>query len=380
MVRSLYIHIPFCIRKCSYCDFYSLPFDSSLAEGYSRALIREMELRSGEASDLATVYLGGGTPTMLSAGRIRDLMESIRERFSLTPGAEVTIEANPRTLSPEKAEGLLEAGINRISIGVQSFNDAELLALGRSHNTGDALRAVEIAQKSGFTAISLDLMYGLPGQGMPEWEQSLAVALELGPVHISAYELTPEEGTPLHAGLSRGEITIPGEETIEEMYHRTIDMLAARGYRHYEISNFALPGHECRHNLNYWERGEYLGVGAGAHSFIDGVRMENVRDLEAYLNAVGNGAVPRCGEMAISADEAVRELLFLGLRKTEGIAMNLLPRELRGGMEKAMEELVLHGLVSLTGDRLRLTRRGLLLSNSVIVRALLCTDNFLPSQ
>ncbi|NTU43857.1 MAG: radical SAM family heme chaperone HemW, partial [Nitrospirales bacterium] len=259
MIRSLYIHIPFCIRKCSYCDFYSIPFDSSLADEYTRAICREMELRGGLAADLRTVYLGGGTPTMLSVKNLGDIMACIEKTFALAPGAEVSIESNPRTITREKARALREAGIKRISIGVQSFRDRELLILGRSHNTEDALRAVEIAREAGFSDISLDLMYGIPGQGLSDWEESLSAVLALRPEHISTYELTPEGGTPIAARLQRGDLILPPEETVEEMYFRTIDALEGQGYRHYEISNFSLPGHECRHNLNYWERGEYLG-------------------------------------------------------------------------------------------------------------------------
>ncbi|MEW6738771.1 MAG: radical SAM family heme chaperone HemW [Nitrospirota bacterium] len=388
MVNYLYIHIPFCIKKCIYCDFYSIPFKSRIAEDYIKALCREIGLRKDVAGDLTTIYIGGGTPTILSEKEIAGLLQAMRDNYVIDPDAEITIEANPRTISEDKARKLLDSGINRMSIGIQSLIDKELITLGRSHNAEDAIKAVKDVRSAGFKNISIDLIYGIP---LPKfqisnfkfqiqnWEYSLQKALELSPEHISTYELTPEKDTPLYEDIRSGRLAMPEEGVISEMYYKGIDMLKEHGYIHYEISNLSKPGYECRHNLNYWNRGEYLGIGAGAHSFFGGKRTGNARDISHYIESINNNKMPVAEEHYITNDEALKEFIFLGMRKTDGIDMKLLPDKKRVLMKKAVEELSSHGLVEVKGNYLRLTRKGLILSNEVIVQVLLSLEGSRPS-
>jgi oxygen-independent coproporphyrinogen-3 oxidase len=375
MVTHLYIHIPFCISKCSYCDFYSVaaghsgPGDSS---EYVNLLLKEMGLRRNIARNLGTIYLGGGTPTLLPAAQTATILSAARETFSVASGAEITIEANPRTISEEKLADLRGAGINRISIGVQSFDDRELYTLGRSHRAEDAFSAVKSARTAGFDNISLDLIYGIPGQDLNGWRETVARALELSPDHVSTYELTPEKDTPLYRNLARGEYSLPDELLVTEMYYSAIEIMEAERYLHYEISNFAKPSYESVHNLNYWDRGEYLGLGAGAHSFFDGKRTGNIRDLTRYKEAVSCSLTASDEETFISADDEFNEMVFLGLRKTEGIDMRRaadtdIERLLKN---RAMDELIKLGLIEIRDNYLRLTLKGLVLSSEIMAQIL----------
>ncbi|OGW19882.1 MAG: hypothetical protein A2X55_10945 [Nitrospirae bacterium GWB2_47_37] len=398
MINYLYIHIPFCIKKCAYCDFYSIPLNSPrIAEDYINALCNEIKLRTLSSTtkwpaakrplaDIRAVYIGGGTPTILNEKDISKILDTIRNQYSVGPEAEITIEANPKTITSKKAGALLKAGINRISIGVQSFIDGELSTLGRSHSAADAVNAVRDVRNAGFKNISLDLIYGIPSLNqisdfksqIRNREYSLQKALELNPEHISAYELTPERDTPLYEDIQEGRIIMPDEDVIAEMYYSAIDTLTSRGYKHYEISNFAKPGYECIHNLNYWDRGEYLGVGAGAHSFFNDKRACNVKDVSRYIEIVNNGKIPATEETEITGDEALKETIFLGLRKTEGVDISTMPVKKKMLIKKAADELASHGLVESENNILRLTRKGLLLSNEVIVRVLLYIEESRP--
>ncbi len=368
MTRYLYIHIPFCLRKCLYCDFYSVPFQAGAVGEYISSLHQELRLNKESARDLRTLYMGGGTPTLLSVEEIAGVMDEARKVFSLDHDAEITIEANPGTLTEAKLKGLRMAGINRISIGVQSLVDPELAVLGRIHKAEHASAAVGDARRAGFGNISVDLIYGVPGQTMKTWEYSLLKAIEGGPEHLSAYELTPERNTPLYGLLERGDIAMPDEELITDMYYLAVDILEERGYEQYEISNYAKPGFACIHNLNYWNRGEYLGIGAGAHSFIRGRRMGNAGDISRYCEALGRNLSPVVEDVEISGDAILEEIIFLGLRKTGGVEISRLPDGERLMKNKAVEELVSHGLVETSGTFLRLTRKGLVLSNEIFLR------------
>ncbi len=372
MVHYLYIHIPFCIAKCDYCDFYSIPLCRSGAESreYVYALLKEMDLRRDIAGNLRTVYIGGGTPTLLAAEQIAAILSGVRENFSIAAGAEITIEANPGTLSERYLAALRETGINRVSIGMQSLSDMELRTLGRSHTAEDSFAAVSAARKAGFDNISLDLIYGIPGQNMDIWKNTMSRALELFPEHVSAYELTPEESTLLHAKLARGVYALPDESVIIEMYYAAIEKMKAHDYLHYEISNFAKRGHESVHNLNYWDRGEYLGVGAGAHSFFKGKREGNVPDLARYMEAINSSVVPVDEETALTVQDEFSEMIFLGLRKTEGIDMRLIPDEELLLKNKAVDALRNHGLIEIENRYLRLTGKGLVMSTEVMVQIL----------
>jgi oxygen-independent coproporphyrinogen-3 oxidase len=366
--HSLYIHIPFCVRKCVYCDFFSVPYDEGLALSYMNGIIEELELRRNEARTLQTVYIGGGTPTTVPTPALVRMLRKVRDSFEVARDAEITIEANPGTIGQETAGKLYDAGINRFSIGVQSLDNDELKLLGRIHTLEDALKAIEAARRAGIANISIDLIYGIPGQSHDEWLHTVEAAVELSPEHISAYELTPEKGTPLYELISQGRIEKPDEESIILMYYSTLNKLNAAGYNHYEISNFAKPGFECRHNLNYWNRGEYVGIGAGAHGFIGNRRIRNIEDISEYVKTLEGGRLAVKESTEISGKEAVRESIFLGLRKMEGLNVKKLTGDLRVDIEEVSKELIAEGLLESEGTYIRLTRKGIVISNTVIAR------------
>jgi oxygen-independent coproporphyrinogen-3 oxidase len=366
MINSLYIHIPFCVKKCIYCDFFSIPYDEGLALRYVDALVRELTVRKNDAGELRSVYVGGGTPTTLPIVSLMRLFRTIKDAFAVTADAEVTIEANPGTVDREKVRTLAEMGFNRFSLGVQSFDDDTLKILGRIHTFEDVLRAVAAVRSSPIENFSVDLIYGIPGQTLDDWKKTVSTAIELAPRHISAYELTPEKDTPLFEKIETRELAKPAEEIIVAMYDIAIDRLGAAGYRHYEISNFAKPGFECRHNLNYWNRGEYIGVGAAAHSFIGDKRIRNTSDLKKYIDNLKAGILPIEESFEISCEEAIKECIFLGLRKTEGLDIRMFSEELGIDIVKAADELIHQGFLEIDRDHLTLTRKGIVVSNPVI--------------
>ncbi|MDH5202966.1 MAG: radical SAM family heme chaperone HemW [Nitrospirota bacterium] len=409
MPEFLYIHIPFCIKKCLYCDFFSVPYDESLAKTYTDALCSELSLKKGFAKTLKTIYIGGGTPSLLPDECFTQLFRCLRDNFHLSSSPEITVEANPGTINQSKITTLLSLGVNRLSIGIQSFEDEELKTLGRIHTEDDALQSIELIKNTGLDIFSIDLMYGIPGQTIDSWKKSISKAIELSPAHISTYELTLEENTPLYEliqsdeinppsptlnsplakegyrgvinteteGFS-GKIKMPDEGLILEMYNYVIDYLTFCGYEHYEVSNFALPGFRCIHNLNYWARGEYIGVGAGAHSFVKGVRSNNIKDVNNYIDDLNKGIIPETESTKLTSEEIFKEFIFLGLRKTDGISINKLPpftpplaRGDRGGCDSllnACKELVDDGYLEIENGNLRLTRKGLVISNTIIVK------------
>jgi oxygen-independent coproporphyrinogen-3 oxidase len=369
MVNYLYIHIPFCIRKCIYCDFLSVSYDSDLAERYVEALCSELSILKATAGTLKSLYIGGGTPTVLNEDCLESLFRCIHDNYSFDASPEITIEANPGTLTGQKVKIMKSFGINRVSIGVQSFNENELRTLYRVHGRDEALDAVEMIKQAGMRNFSLDLMYGIPGQTAASWKDTLSIATSLSPTHISAYELTPEENTPLYRLISRERITMPGEDHVLGMYDYAIDFLSSEGYDHYEISNYARSGFCCIHNLNYWDRGEYLGAGAGAHSFSDRVRRHNTCDIEKYIESPRSGMMPLIESRAITEEEAVREFIFLGLRKIEGISLE---KAVSFGLDipTPAAGLIEEGFLEAAGDHLRLTRKGLPISNYIVVKLL----------
>ncbi|MHB8880775.1 MAG: radical SAM family heme chaperone HemW [Thermodesulfovibrionales bacterium] len=367
MPDFLYIHIPFCARKCLYCDFLSVPFDRELAARYVRALCTELMLRKEEAGPLRSVYIGGGTPTSLPEDALEMLFTALREQYAFSDDAEITVEANPGSVDTSKFRLLADLGVNRISIGIQSFNDDELRTLRRIHSSEEAVLAVETAKKAGIRNISVDLMYGIPGQTPSSFRRSLSTACSLSPVHISTYELTPEERTPLFRELRSGKLLLPEEEEIIGMYTGAIEYLTLQGFSHYEISNFAIPGYESRHNLNYWDRGEYLGAGAGAHCFSGGSRAKNTSDINRYIDDLEQSILPQEDPVVVSPEEALEEFIFLGLRKTKGI--NISGAEALGmDIVRSSGELIEQGYLETDSRFIRLTQKGLVLSNMVIVR------------
>lgn len=377
MAGYLYIHIPFCLKKCIYCDFYSVSDSKFIIGAYMTALCKELEMRKEYIGKLCGIYIGGGTPSILKEKDIATIMDKIRSTCHISAAAEITSEANPGTLTESGIKGMLNAGINRISIGVQSLRDKELSLLGRMHDAAEAIAAVTTARKGGFGNISLDLIYGIPGQDLISWKRTLQKIVSLYPEHISAYELTPEKNTVLYEQLEKGRLHLPDEDEVAEMYYTAIDILTEAGYKHYEISNFALPNLQCRHNLNYWDRGEYLGIGAGAHSFLNGRRISNICDVRQYIHDVELGALPIAEETLLTRREEIEETLFLGLRKTDGFDIELIPADITEHLKEALDDLAHQGLLDLSGGHIKLTRKGLIICNSVIVRLMLRIERIL---
>lgn len=370
---GLYIHVPFCLKKCSYCDFVSYPLRPGDEKPYIEALSREIDLYSsalgpGEKK-ITSLFVGGGTPTCLSAAGLAAILEKAVSSFSLLPGCEVTVEANPGTVDLAKLRVLLEAGANRLSLGVQSFQDHLLAVLGRVHSAGEAAEAVRAARSAGFADVNLDLICGLPGQTVEDWLYSLQLAVELEPEHLAVYGLQLEEGTPLEGAVARGELEACPEEDELRMYLASTEFLADHGYGHYEISNFARPGRRCAHNLGYWLNRPYLGLGPAAHSYLRGERFSNEPSLEEYRKKLSRGEYPVVSREAVSPQIEMSETMFLGLRLIEGIHLGDFFRRFGRRAEdvyrKEIAGLSGNGLIEFAGDRLRLTQKGLPVANRV---------------
>lgn len=376
---ELYIHIPFCVKKCSYCDFLSAPATEQTKEAYMAALFAEIGGRAKDYKEriVTSIFIGGGTPSLLSGDSIRQLMEHIREGFTLAPDAEITMEVNPGTVTAEKLTAFYGAGINRLSIGMQSAQEQELKILGRIHDFDGFCQVYREAVEAGFTNINVDVMSGLPGQTLASYKDTLEKVLRLEPMpqHISAYSLIVEEGTPFAAMADRGELPLPEEDTERAMYEETIEVLAGYGFHRYEISNYALDGYECRHNVGYWIRRDYLGFGIGAASLIGNVRFQNGRDLNAYL---AHPLACREEQQSLTTQEQMEETMFLGLRLIRGVSYPEFARCYGQTLEEVYGEVisrnVADGLLTVredeTGRRLALTGRGLDVSNYVMAQFL----------
>ncbi|MCL5057086.1 MAG: radical SAM family heme chaperone HemW [Actinobacteria bacterium] len=373
MATGLYTHIPFCIRKCHYCDFTSLPVEEEAASQYIRAFMREAEIRAGllqpEQKALDSVYVGGGTPTCLPGDSLIAVLESIFFFFNVSGSTEITVEANPGTVDFKKMLSLRRSGVNRISIGFQSCRQELLDTLGRIHSFSQAREAFWEAREAGFDNINIDLIFGIPGQTPGHWESCLKAVGDLRPEHISAYSLQLEEGTPLYDRVRGGALEQCPEDTEAEMYELLIDFLKEKGYLHYEISNFALPGRACRHNLRYWRGGEYLGLGPSAHSYLGGRRFSNRPDLKGYIDSLESGKLPVDWEEEVDLKTAMSEAVFLGLRLIEGLDTGeyrkRFGREIEDVYGEPVRRLENQGLIGIEGGCLRLTRRGLMLGNRV---------------
>lgn len=362
-MKGLYIHIPFCVKKCDYCDFVSFSGCEGHFEKYIDALIRELDKYRGEKVD--SIFVGGGTPSVLPPRLIERLCRAVSERFDIADNAEWTIEANPETLDKQKTEAMLCGGINRISIGVQSFDDTELSAVSRIHNAKRAEKAVYEAYESGFKNINIDLMVSLPNQIVQSFKNTLEKAVSLPVTHISVYSLIIEEGTPIANKYRSGEYKMPDEDLDRNLYAYTGDYLKQYGFNQYEISNYAKNGFESKHNLKYWDCKEYIGAGVSAHSYTDGVRFYNTSNLNEYLDGI-----TRVGEERLSDKDMQSEFMILGLRKTDGInekdffnRFNLDINSVYGDVIDKYEKL---GLLKRDRGILRFTAKGLDVSNSVL--------------
>ena len=380
---ELYIHIPFCVKKCSYCDFLSAPATEQTREAYMAALFAEIGGRAKNYKDhiVTSIFIGGGTPSLLSGEQGGLLMDHIRKQFVLAPDAEITMEVNPGTATAQKLRDFHAVGINRLSIGMQSAQAQELKMLGRIHDFEGFCQGYREAVEAGFTNINVDVMSGLPGQTLAGYRDTLEKVLHLEPMpqHISAYSLIVEEGTPFAAMAERGQLPLPEEDVERAMYEETIEVLEKYGFHRYEISNYARDGYECRHNVGYWIRRDYLGFGIGAASLIDNVRFQNGRDLAAYL------ARPldcREEEQSLTTQEQMEETLFLGLRLTKGVSYDAFARQYGSSLQEIYGEVIARnvadGLLQVTegkeneksGQYLALTKRGLDLSNYVMAQFL----------
>jgi len=371
---ALYVHIPFCHRKCSYCSFISYASRENDVQPYLRALKAEIAQRAGKER-LSSIYFGGGTPSLLTVDQFSDTLAAISHSFTVDETAEVTMEANPGTVSEAYLSAIRELGINRLSLGVQSLNDRDLRLLGRGHTAADAREAVGFARSSGFNNVNIDLIYGLPGQSLPHWLNTLDEALALTPPHVSLYPLTLEEGTPMWQAMQDGSLPDVEPDLTAEQYELAEDLLTACSYRHYEISNWAKAGNECRHNTTYWLNKPYIGIGTSSHSWIDNHRLGNTCNLNEYLaSPAGNlPLLPAISEY-ISPELELAETVILGLRLDTGIGIddinNRFGVDLMGHYGQTIEELREAGLLRFAGGRLILTAPGRLLGNEVFWRFL----------
>ncbi len=375
---SLYLHFPFCERKCRYCDFLSGPASDEARENYIHLLCREIVLRREEVKGpVDTIFIGGGTPSLISPSQMSVLMETICSTFEIgadKTDMEISMEVNPGTADLEKLRAYRKAGINRLSIGVQSFSDPELQMLGRIHSAQEARRIFGEAREAGFSNINLDLMSALPGQKTSDWEKTLMHAVSLEPEHISAYSLIIEEGTPFF----RMQLPpLPSEEEDREMYHLTKELLAEHGCRRYEISNYAREGYACRHNCGYWTGHEYLGLGLGASSYIAEERFRNPADQVSYAKAVDEGDPDlfHCEREILTPDEQMEEFMFLGLRMTEGVSVSEFEERFGEKPDRKFKEVIARheaqGVIRRSGDRIALTDYGLDVANYVMADYLL---------
>ena len=370
-VSSLYIHIPFCASKCYYCDFNSYVSTPDVMDRYLDGLDRELAAVAAayDHAPLHTVFFGGGTPTIFDAKQSARMIEMLHRHFRMADGAEISVEANPGTVDLEKLQVLREGGVNRLSFGVQSFNNDLLVKLGRLHDRDAVYKSWELARKAGFQSVNLDLMFGLPGQSVETLQRSLEELLKLGPEHVSAYSLKVEEGTPFYTWYNRGQLILPPEEDEVKMYQLVIDTLKGNGYEMYEISNYAKPGHRSRHNQVYWRNEPYMAAGSGAHGYVDGVRYINQKNVPEYIETTVKGERPVVDSEEISAQYQREDTMILGLRLIEGVSFARF-RE-RHGMEmldafgsqiRRFEGL---GLLAVDDAGVRLTEQGIFLANEV---------------
>jgi oxygen-independent coproporphyrinogen-3 oxidase len=380
---GLYLHIPFCTAKCGYCDFNSYAGHEHMIPSYAGTIVKDAKLWTDavRGRQVETVFFGGGTPSLNPVEEMAAILRGLRATFDFAPDAEISMEANPGSLSADYLRGMRAIGLNRLSIGVQSFDDEELVMLDRVHTADEARQAFAAAREAGFDNVNLDFIYGLPEQPLAAWQRTLDQALALAPEHLSLYALTVEDGTPLARDVKRGRVPAPDADMQAEHYEWTEERLARAGYEHYEISNWARPGRQCRHNLIYWQNREYLGLGAGAHSFLNGVRFSTVLLPNRYVELVDESAAAGDGSLRhvhgaeeITPDLSIADTLILGLRLNEGIDLAAFAsrygRELDDVHGALLTEFTGYSLLERTATHLRLTARGRLLSNELFQRML----------
>lgn len=369
---GLYLHIPFCVKKCAYCDFLSWSASQEEKGKYVEALLQEIESYREFAKGyrVSTVFVGGGTPSVLEAEQMKAVLGKVQEVFELDRKPEITIEMNPGTVTEEKLQAYKELGVNRLSIGLQSVSDEKLKVLGRIHTYEEFLESYELARKTGFDNISVDLISSVPGQTLENWKEELTKLAALSPEHISVYQLMIEEGTPFYETYGEHPELLPDEETSRDIYLYTGKFLKENGYVQYEISNYAKEGRESRHNLKYWERDEYLGLGIGAASMIRNIRMNNTKDMETYLEHCSQPKAMRTDVQFLEEPRQIEEFMFLGLRKTRGVSRKEFRRNFGRDMdmvyEKTLYKFLENGMLKEYKDRVYLSEEGILLSNVVL--------------
>ena len=387
---ELYVHIPFCIRKCAYCDFVSGPGTKAMQKEYEEALLAEIDAAEETAErEVISVFFGGGTPSAVDAGMLARVMEKLRSKYVFSEDAEITLEANPGTLDAEKLKCYRKSGFNRISIGCQSVHDEELKRLGRIHTFAEFQESFALARDAGFANINVDLMSGLPEQSEEKWEESLRTIAELSPEHISAYSLIVEPGTP----FAEQKLDLPDEDTEREMYARTAEILAEYGFFQYEISNYAKPGYECKHNMVYWTGGEYIGFGIGASSYFQGKRFNNMRDIFKYIELMENlsdkfvetdnmellynDTTRTLGEFVtiIYIDAVMEDFMFVGLRMSCGVSREDFKERFNKDIYEVygsvLNKYIGEGFMASEGDRIYLTDAGIDVSNVILADFLL---------
>ncbi len=377
MPLGIYIHIPFCLKKCAYCDFASSAPATIPADEYSECVTEEMRLVSDNLQltekRVRSIYFGGGTPSLLSAENIGWVIDETRALFDVAPDAEITLEVNPKTVDERKLREFRSVGVNRLSIGAQSFDDTMLHSLGRAHNSREAVEVYEAARAARFDNISVDIMFGIPGQSAKTLLDDLKALTDLEPEHISAYSLTVEEGTPLDGLVKAGSVVVPSDDTLADMFSAVEKYLQKRGYKHYEISNYARPGKESIHNLNYWHYGNYLGFGAAAHSLVreeKAARWSNTADHEEYMRNVVDGLLPEVSREWLEKPQQQNEFLIMGMRMLDGIKLERLTAEFgmaESDISAKFATLIDRSLLEKSITSLKLTKKGVLLLNDVLL-------------
>ena len=366
---GIYVHIPFCKQKCSYCDFISYCDKNDLIEKYIKALKQEIENSSVNEYEISTIYIGGGTPSYIESKYISEILKTIKQKYNISRNVEITIEVNPGTATKEKLRDYVEAGINRISIGLQSWNNNLLKMIGRIHTYEEFLSTYKLAREVGFKNINVDLMIGLPNQTLDDVKKSLEEISKLNPEHISVYSLIVEEGTPIEKKIAKGQLKLPNEELEREEYWEVKKFLESLGYKHYEISNFAKTGYESKHNLNCWEQKEYLGFGAAAHSYMKKTRYSNTENIEKYINQEMQSKQLHMVHEVQKEEEQKKEYMLLGLRKIDGVQISSFKNKF--GCNPIMEfknelnKLTQEELIEIDLDQIKLTEKGIDLANIV---------------
>lgn len=370
MMKAAYIHIPFCHHICHYCDFNKVFMKGQPVDEYIEALQKEMSLTlKGEEEVMETIFVGGGTPTALNAKQLEQLVLAIQAQLNMDDNTEYTFEANPGDLTKEKLEILKGAGVNRLSFGVQTFDDRLLEKIGRSHRAKDVFASIEAAKSVGFENISVDLIYSLPGQTKQDFIESIRIALSLDLPHYSGYSLIIEPKTVFYNLMMKGKLALPGEDTEAEMYEVLMDEMDRHGLHQYEISNFSMPGFESRHNLTYWNNEEYYGFGAGAHGYVRGTRQSNYGPLKKYMEPLSKGELPVMEANQLTLGEKMEEEMFLGLRKTDGVGIRAFKEKFNEDplilFSDSIQDHTEKGLLKVHENRIFLTRKGRMLGNEV---------------